>query len=455
MNAKHQLDTFCEDIKNICLQVIETFREKVDSHIETVCSSASDFGPMSLAIKSSLSDCQNVSDMFLPIDQLASIHKDTVCLDKAIAKTKTDLIIPQIDSSKDSKDRDHVEKSIQNILIKFCEPSLSEKIFATKVKERKRFVVDEFIPTLLQSICQAVLENDLETVKTLVENAKLPPKSITYILNYNFNCSDDDGGFRVLLGTEAKVRRYRRCSKSDSKVIVKEPVKIPSSLFTLAAIHDRLDIFRYFISVSGINLLERYAGKTVAHHLVSTKKMSSDAEKLLEELLQKEPKLLEIADERNISLFQYAIIADLESLCRMLVREHGSDLNGNFNNGSTPLITAIRMKNKRAFDQLVALGASLTATSTNLDTTLHQAIKVDWDYAFNIILPKHPEMLGWKNINGHTPCVFMAAFDSVNAFKAMGQWANVNKPQKGIPTMEDVYNYITHFKAEKLSSFLK
>ena len=451
--AKTKLGTFCEEIKLLFTDSIEETKEKINKHIDSVFLDISEVSPTVKKLYSELDKCRLISEMFLPISQIATLHKEITSFDKSLAKMDKDLKMPEVNKSEIAH-LNAIRSSFQSIFMDFCEPQLAAKVF-TNFPKADQEQTDLYVPTFFQSLRKAVVDGNIEAVKVIMENEKLPAKSLKCIFNYQFHCENDDGNFANQLESEHQVESKLTRSIPEYKV-AKNEYSQKTSLLSLVAIYGRVDIFRYLISLDGADLLERYCGKTIVHHLLSTKHISEVMENLIIELIRSEPNLLYATDWKNFCILQYAVIADSARLIQFLI-EIGGNLNVNFHfeNGSTPLITSIRLKNKKAFDKLMAMGASPAFLALNNDTSLHEAFKSDWSWTINAIFLKNPQMLEWVNHENVRSWKCMVRWDSINAFKIVENWYRYeNLPIYTVPHIDDVYSYVDELKPTKISAYL-
>ena len=410
-------------MKNICCNVIDGFQKKVQSHIETTICDCYEVAPSIQEVDAELEKCQKVSEIFLPVSKLTSVHNKVVELDQTIMKLKNDLIIPTIKNPDDTK---RIQKSLDGLLNTFCNESLSEKVFGILSNDGSN---KGYVPGVVETLFKAVQDNDLESFKPTIENTKMPAQAVKYMLNCSWQIKD-------------------RTSADDD-----ETDSLKHSLLSLAVAYDSEDIIRCLMGIDGVNLLEKYSGKTIVHHLLSAKNISNTMEKFIEDLLEKEPKLVSMTDSGRTCTFQYAITAESLHLCRVLVEKFGLDVNHHFEDGSTALLTAIQTKSEKVFDLLLSLGASLTLTrSHDQQSCLHEAFKMDWSYAVKIILSKHPEMLERSTTDMYYPIQTLAKFDSLSAYKVLEAWLKEN--QKSSPSLENIRRWTSDYKSTKLKAYL-
>ena len=422
-------------MKLLFTDVVEEFKEKIDGHIERVCRDVSKLEPAVKDVAFKLDEGKQVSEIFLPFSHLQNLHKDIVELDKRMARTKDSLKIPAINKSK-RDEIDRIRFAIRSLLMKRCQPSLLVEAFVSKDKLLPQH---DYVPSFLQTLQDAISSGDLETVKAVMESPKLPAKSIKYILN------------QVISGDQVDPSDKTNCDHAGNNT--SRPFN--TCLLTLATIHNRVDIARYLINLDGVDLLDKYSGRSVVQHLLSSKQIPRDIEKLIEELLQKEPKLIEIKDSNGISLLQYALSVESIELCRFLVEKCSVDVNMHFANGLTPLITAIRMKSEDIFDELLSLGASLTVTTANgSHSCLHESFRMNWPHSVRAILAKHPEILCWMDSDSKPPMYYMAASDSLASFLVLEEWAKQNEIPMGAPGIHDVYRWASDENADNLVAYL-
>ena len=251
-----------------------------------------------------LAECQKDSEIFMPMEKLANVHNEIVNLDKTMIKLKEGFKIPKVDRT--AKDLELIEKTVLKLLEKLCGPSLSKNIFENFTEENQKSTTDEderYVPTFLKELRLAIIKNDIDKFKLIVENPKMPPRSIQYILQYDF---------------EVNIRLYNDQSKHSALI--------------LAGFNKSFDIIRYLIHLDGIDLLQRSGRFNIVDRLLRVK-ASSEVDKLVEEILTIEPKLVREIDSRKMNLLQQVIYNGSIHLFRLLVEKYKFDVNEHFQNG--------------------------------------------------------------------------------------------------------------------------
>ena len=435
--AKQLLDNLCEEMTRIFCEVLIDVKEKAWSQIQKVCSEIPQLETNLEQIQNKLGDYQQVSEYFVPISQLAKVHNDVVDFDKKLGKLKDSLSVPLIDdSSKKGIRSGEISDRFRLQLLNLCNWKLPEinPIAQPKTDDGGHVEEEEeYIPNYLQSLRKAVIENDIETFKVIVENPEMPPKSIEYLLKHQFpippNADFRNEKTKAASGTE-------KCS-----------------LLLFAIFNCSFDIVRYLIHLDGINLLEEFQGKNAASHLLMNRNESR--EKLVEEMLEIEPELINSEDKEGLSFFEQVISSKSPFLCRVLVEKHQVDINKQFQTGWTPLTMAVHLKQKEVFEQLLSLGASPTVTAFDNWSCIHEACKLDWPLVIKEILPKYPQMLKKCDNKGFNPLTVIMAKDSLNALKAVYDCYEPSSLPTDLRDKNKLAPLAIRWKAGKILSWLK
>ena len=380
--AKQKLQDFCAEIKSTFNGIIDKFQQNVEKHFENICVDVTLLSPILQQFEEKLADCQNDSEMFIPMDKLANFHNDVVSLDKKMVKLKNEFQIPK------NIDVELIETTVQKLLKNLGGPSLSKNVFGNVTEDCQLAKPEKYIPTLFQQLRLAIIKNDIEMFKSIVENPEMPPRSINYILQYGFeiNASFD-------------------------------PPKHSALIF--AGINNSFDIIRYLIHLDGIDLLQRSGRYNIVQYLLSNKRACSVVDKLVEEILAIQPKLVNEIDSEDLNLLQFVIFHGSTYLCRLLVEKYNFNVNAHFRDGSTPLTHAIFCKNMKSYKQLLSLGASPAVTEKDKNSTLHIACQEEWPEGICELVSKFPDMLNWNNDDGDTPLSLVITEDDLGTMKTI------------------------------------
>ena len=390
-NAMKELKVFCDEIKSTFNGIIDKFQRNVEKHIGKNCVDATQLLPALQNVEVKLAECLKGSEIFMPMEKLANVHNDVVSLDKKIINLKGAFQIPKIGRA--ANDVELIETTVQKLLEKFCCPILSRNVFENVTEENQNSTTDEdekYVPTLLQELRLAIIKNDIDQFKLIVENPKMPPLSIQYILQYEFE-------------------RHLHYFSND-------PPK--HSALILAGFNKSFDIIRYLIHLDGIDLLQRSGRFNIVDRLLRVK-ASSEVDKLVEEILTIEPKLVREIDSRNMNMLQLVIFQGSTYLCRLLVEKYNFDVNAQFLDGSPPLIEAIFYQHIDIYKELLSLGASPAVTDRDKNSTLHMACQKAWPEGICELVSKFPEMLTWKNNKGINPMSFILISDDLETMKTI------------------------------------
>ena len=422
--AIKQLKDFCDELKNTLNNVIDRFQQNVEKHIDNICAETAQLSSVLQNVEEELAECQKGSEMFIPMNKLANVHNDVVCLDKKMTKLKEAFEIPKIDRT--AKDVEVIETTVQKLLETFCRPSLSKNVFENVTEENQKSTTDEgekYVPTIFKELRLAIIDNDIDQFKSIVENPKLPPRSINYILQCQF-----DGYF------------------------IESPTSIP---LLLAAFNKSFDIVRYIIHLEEVDLLERFEEYNIIEHLLEIEVPNSEIDKLAEEILTIQPKLAEEIHLRDMNLLQQVINQESPYLCRLLVEKYNFDVNAQCPDGSTPLIDAIYCKNMDILKELLSLGASPAVTDRDKNSTLHMACQEEWPEGICELVSKFPEMLNWKNNKGVTPLSMVITLDDVEAMKTIYDCLKQNSIEMNILDKNYLIELATSKQASKILEWAK
>ena len=411
------METFCEDLKLTCCEAVYVFKAKADSQIDSITKDATDLSSILNKINEDLLEFKEYPEAFISITKLANCHKEIVAMDKKLTSLKNSLKLLTTEHSRNDavQIRSHMEKMLQ----------YHEQVTSQNTTE---IIVENgnYTPGFLKAVLTAVVQNDIGAIKRILENPNMPRKAMKYILNYQFHSAIDKPG-------------SERCQKNSSEM----------SMLTLASIYNRVEIIRYLFGLDGFDALDRYSGKTVVHHLLNAKNVSSDIEVVVEELLEKEPNLVSLEDSDGQTIFQSAIIAGSAKICRFLVLKFGEALDDQFEDGTTPLILAIRIKCKMVFDELLSLGASLEVKTGNGYSCLHEACEVEWLEAICAIIKYDVLMVNMEDGYGISPLDIIIENDSLDTLLVVEECMR-KAPDPLYLTKDFVHSRATEMSAHKI-----
>ena len=385
-SAMEDVNEFCKHLKTIFGEVVDDFKTKVEKHVESVCQKASGLKQKVQVIEEELNVCQQGPEFYVPISKLANVHGGIVDLDKEMVGLTNDLKISNVNLS-NAFDTARIRNSCQLLLKDFCGLQLSTKIFPTAEAEHDYEDVHkcDYIPEFLQTLRQAVEENDVEAFKGIIENPNMPANAKKFILNYRF---DVDIEVPVLEGQIIKNGR--------DEVICRENVVEKYSLFMLACKKGSLNIVQYLIQLDPMDIENRLAAKQgidAFNFLLNVDIISNEREKLIEKLLDMAPKMMDTKSSVDIIL-ALVLLSDSGYLCRLMVTKYGIELNRIVNN-ITPLSFVIKHQCKNSFDQLLSLGALPLVLECVDFAYVKEICKQDWSEAVYSIISKLSQE-SWK-----------------------------------------------------------
>ena len=400
-----KLDTFCDDLKQLYNGMIDNFKEKIASNIDENCKKIPNVRSSLKRIHPDIRSFEEDGSK-MSMSELVKVYEEVANVDDDIGSINCHLKIPRIDKSTEH-DTEVVKKSFEMATKFFWDSPLASNIF------RRGFlhsVYNSEIPSFLQTLRQAVLENDLNTVKRIMENPKLPPNSIPYILNYRYEAKEPK---------PKDVRYFEPFPKRKKS----EEEKLTCSLLLLAALNEREDIVRYLLSFKGYDFFETYKGDNVVHLLLHTlHQKTENTEKIIEQVLELEPKLVGTigsTEWSSMSFFDSVIWGDSTYLCRLLVEKYGIDVNALIDEGLTPLIAAFRYTSWEVYEELVELGASPLVKASNGWSLLHEACEADCAVTVEELVTKYPEMLKFKNSQRECPLTIAFREEALEVVKTI------------------------------------
>ena len=276
------------------------FKWKAQKHFEDAYGAAVKLRPTIEKLELRVDDCQQGPEIYVPILNLANLHNEIVEVDQKMVSLEEDLKPPVLDKNNTS-DIEFIKTAFQSILTKYCGSSLIANVLNKPVEELETASNESDtkarVPSILRSLQNAAVENDVEKLKGIIENPKIPQNSLKYIINYRFQ---DD--------------------VSDAK-------STDCSLLMLACKNKSTDVMKYLIGLGGADLMETFNGETIVHQLLLHCQMednaiSVDVEQCIEELFKMEPKLVHAKNANGCSMMEVVKKAKSEYLCRLLVEKY-------------------------------------------------------------------------------------------------------------------------------------
>ena len=416
VRAKLHLETFCEEIKRSCCEAIDAYKTQAENQIDSIVTSASSLSPELENIQNEFAELKEDPEAFIPMDKFSKVHGQVASMDIKLSSLRKAFDgFVNGDSEKEIDEihllLEELLKRRENACSKYCSLQSAE-IEAIK---------ENFIFTALESMGEAVVSDDLESIKEIIENPKMPRKAIKYFLNSNLL-------FRL------KDR--------------------PVSMLTKACRDGQVGIAHYFVNLDGVNLMERYGGKTVVQHMLSVGKVSPQLEKLIEELLEREPNLICVKDSQSRTVFQMSIMAGSVILCRSLIEDYGVELDDPFDNGTTPLILAIRLKQAGMLQELLFQGASLLVRDLDGNCCLHEACKGNWVEAIRTLLCNNFDLVYLKNDKGETPVSIIIEKDLLDTLLVMEECIRNSHLRKSLDK-HYIREIANQMKAQKIFAWSK
>ena len=439
--------------------VTQKFKTKVKNHITTAHDTVLKLADEIKKVETELKVCQEGSEIYIPISKLAKVHNEIAELDQKMTSLKDDMVAPMIDK-RDNSESDFVNAAFQDVFNKFSGKSLLESVFANywKADNFPCEEIGDYVPNLLQKLRNAIYKKDTETFKSVMENPDMPPNAVKYFLDYRFNSiADLESAKDPDYNPEANVIESESDDDNDDD---EENIPVRKySLLMAAALSESVEIVRFLIHFDGVDLMETFDGKNIVHHLLELRKptddISCEVEKLVEEILELQPKLANSTDADGASLFQLVVKAKSAYLSRILVEKYNMDVDAQLEDGSTPLMTAIRVKSKSVFDQLIALKASPAVTGKDNISCLHEACKLNWPDAVEAILPKFPDMLKWEDSEKSTPLSLIIDCDSAVALQAVAKCVHYGSLLVENPNIDELRTSAVQKGAQKVADWFK
>ena len=434
--AKDNLNGFCEKLKETYIEMIEEFKEKVEDHIENVCDEISSFEPNLSKIEADIQACRNEKN-----PKALKVYKKVEKLDRKMTRLREDLQIPPFQPHHLRK----VRKLLKSTWNKIYGDNLWNKIFQSE--DEAVVEKSEYSPGFLEILRQAVIYDDLPTVKAIFENPKMPPKSNLYLFQYQF-----EHGFNL---DEYKDDFFPiDMDNSDPKT------KSFSHLFNLAADSNYYNVVRYLMHFDCVDLLQNDSDDIPLHQLLTVEKIPEQLEKVIEEMIQLRPSLAKTCCSDEFNVLEQVIHGGSKYLCRLLIEKYGIGINELCESGLTPLISSIRFGQEEMFDFLLSMGASLTTTAnhfsvvdyreTNTWSALHEACSSKWTYPIETILTKAPEMLKWKDADGLTAIDVAIKKDFVEGLELIYKHAEEEWLPEGLENSDRLVEVARKYGANKI-----
>ena len=232
------------------------------------------------------------------------------------------------------------------------------------------------MPAIMETLYEAAISDSVDVIKATLENPTLPPRSMKFILDYAF---------------EGECKGY---------------------LLHIAAAKGSVETVRYLVKLDGINFTDVNAdGYNPLHLLIISNKVKGEAlDKIVSDMLNKCPDLLDTVDYQGNNLMNLAAFANAASLCRILVEKFGMDATF-----KDPLWTAAQYACKEAFKEILSMDPSLEWAHGGDNTCLHFAVKNRWFELLDELVNRKWEMLEMKNCDGDTPLMLAVKEDLLDA----------------------------------------
>ena len=437
-------------MKSIFTEVLDEFKTGVEETIDKACEEIPNFVPTLPKIEEEFQRCQDVSEYYLPISQLTNVFKQITDFDRKLESLNEDLKMPTVGNFE--LDREEIRNGLRDLLKKCCGRQLAGKVFTGKNRgdELRNENNQDYIPYSMRMIRQAVIDNDVDTFRTLVENPILPPKSIEFILKYQFPCNNVSLLRHIRLPSVENKTAQRHETSDDATT--GQGATLKCSLWMLAAINCSMDIIRYLLQSKGVDLMEKFKGNNAIHYLLDYSVQDSDKiEQLVEDILQKEPKLVNTKDSQNYTVLELAIVGDYPNLYQFLIDRFGKS--AQIRNQFTTSTMAVRLKRKRVFEKILILYKTAFP-----DACVHVACEVDWPDAIQAMSNKNSlrfsELLKVGDSSGNTPLSLAITNDSVNALKVIYDCCKLTILPATFQTKEQLQNLAREKKANKILSWL-
>ena len=401
-----------------------------------------------------------------PLSDLAKFREEIVKLERSLGEWEESMVMPNLTKPK-KNGASRAKRSVQEMLESFSDKSLT----CETLKNNCYIHYGYYQPAFMKTLHVAVIGNDLETVKRILEDPKMTLKAIKYIMKYKFNCNilnsrkkrwlPREEWWLPVAGAEADMDSSLGSLDPDPHHALacrwarKYPEQKCCSLILLAACYHHEDMVRYLLKFEGSNLLETCGGSNISHHLLCREKIPKSVEGLLEEIWKKEPKLVETLDWQNKNMLQLAALCESPHICRVLVKEYKQDLDVVHDKKDTALVISIKKKNIELFNELVTLGASpLTLGKRNRSAFL-EACRRNWPEAIRVLLPLCPGILKEKIGNRYSPLELAVFCNSVEAIETIYKCAKRSEIPAEFQNKQHLIDLATNRSSDKVLKWLQ